>query len=303
MKKTIIFFLLTISATLLASGKDIPKICINPVADPTATFDSIWVDYDVTEGNLKGMKIHLSFSASGMKGVDAYVAVYFEYNDDLAGFLKDKNKKFESSEGDVAVYQSIKPAYDPAVYKNMELFMPYSELDLESGIYDLTMDVKLIYKQGGLIQWLTYHDFEYTKPGSPADVESATQADATFDSLWVDYNVTEEGKLGMRIHVKFTAINLKDIDCYMAVYFEKKNGEKIQGNNSAYRSKSGQLAVYKSIKPIYTSSVFSDLKLFMPYSEIKLGKGKFDLKLKADIILKNGDMVKHLKDHEFWLEQ
>jgi len=267
MKKIILLFTIVFSVAGNSFAKGVPKINLN-TADPSARFDSIWVDYDVSEGGVRGMKIHLSFSAYNMKGIDAYLAIYFEYNDDIAGFLKDKNKKFQSSEGDVAVYKSIKPAYDPAIYKDLQLFMPYNELDLEPGIYDLTMDVKLIYQAGGLLQWLTYHDFEYTKPGSPADVESATQADARLDKLWVDYNVTEDGKLGMRIHVKFTTMNLKDVDCYVAVYFEKKTGEKINGFNTAYSSKSGQLAVYKSLKPAYAESVYDDLKLFMPYSEI-----------------------------------
>ena len=271
--------------------------------EPSAAFDSIWVEYDVKEGEARGMKIHVAFSAYGMKDMDAYLAIYFKYNDDLAGFLKDKNKKFQSSEGDVAVYRSIKPAYDPAVYKDLSLFIPYNELDLEPGIYDLTMDVKLIYQKGGVLQWLTYYDFEYSKPGSPADVESTTKADVIFDKLWIDYNVTENGKLGMRVHVKFTAYNLKDVDCYVALYIEKKTGEKIDGISPEYRSKGGQLAVYKSLKPAYAEAVYKDVMLFMPYSEIKLGKGKYDLIMDANIILKNGDMIKHLEDHAFWIEQ
>lgn len=303
MKKNISFFVLSLVMVVNAIAADIPQKNWHKTTDPSTSFDSIWVDYDVKEGDVRGMMIHLSFSAYNMKEMDAYVAIYFEYNDDLAGFLKDKNKKFQSSEGDVAIYKSIKPAYDPAEYKDLQLFMPYSELDLEPGIYDLTMDAKLIYKQGGMIGRLTYYDFQYTKPGSPADVESNTQADATLDKLWIDYNVSEGGKTGMLIHISFTALNLKDIDSYVAVYFKKKNGEKIEGISSTYRSKSGQLAVYKSIKPAYIEAVYSDFKLFMPYSEIKLSKGKFDLKLDANLILKNGDLIKHLEDHEFWFEQ
>lgn len=270
---------------------------------PRASFDSIWVDYDITENNQRGMRIHLKFQTYEMKDMDSYVAIYFEYNDDLAGYLKDKNKNFGSSEGDVALYKSIKPAYDNAVYKDLQLFMPYTELDLEPGIYDLTMDVKLIYKQGGMIDRLTYYDFEYTKPGSPADVESTAKADATLHDMRIDYNVTEEGKKGMLIHINMTTYNLKDVDCYVAVYFETKKGTRIEGNSSAYRSKAGQLAVYKSIKPAYSEAVYKDLKLFMPYSEIKLGSGRHDLRLDASLILKNGDKITHLKDHEFWFEQ
>jgi hypothetical protein len=272
------------------------------LAEPSATFDSIWVDYDVTENEQLGMWIHLSFSTYGMKDMDAYVAIYFEYNDDMAGFLKDKNKKFQSTDGDVAVYKAIKPAYDPADYKDLQLFMPYSELDLEPGIYDLTMDTKIIRKQGGLIQWLTYYDFEYTKPGSPADEASPYKADAILDDLWVDYDVTENGKKGMRIHAKFTTYNLKDVDCFLGLYFEQKNGEKLEGT-TGYKSKSGQLAVYKSLKPAYAEAVYSDLQLFMPYSEITLPAGKYDLILKADLILKNGDLIKHLKNYDFWFSK
>ena len=302
MKKILFLTILGISTAAAANAAGTTGILFNR-ATPSATFDSIWVDYGITEGGALGMKVHVAFSAYGMKNMDAYLAIYFKYNDDLAGFLKDKNKKFQSSEGDVAVYQSIKPAYDPAVYKDIDIFVPYSELDLEPGIYDLTMDVKLIYQKGGVLQWLTYYDFEYTKPGSPADVESSAQADITFDKLWIDYNVKENGKEGMRIHVKFTALNLKDVDCLVALYFEKKTGEKIDGLNTDYRSKGGQLAVYKSLKPLYTEAVYDDLKIFMPYDEINLGKGRFELIMDANIILKNGDQIKHLEDHEFWFEQ
>jgi hypothetical protein len=272
-------------------------------AQPRATFDSLWVDYDVEQEGMRGMRIHLKFSTYNMKEMDAYVAIYFEYNDELAGYLKDKNGKFNSTEGDVALYRAIKPAYDPADYNDLQLFMPYSELDLEPGVYDLTMDAKIIYKAGGVISRLTYHDFEYTKPGSPADAVSAFKADARFEKLWVDYDVTESGVKGMRIHINFSIDNMKDVDGYVAVYFEKKNGEKILSETTGYRSKSGQLAVYKSIRPGYAEAVYTDLQLFMPYSAIKIPSGRHDLKMDVDIILKNGDMVKHLTDHEFWFER
>lgn len=302
MKKLICFLLFSILTVAIANAKKSPLAGYR-FAEPGAEFDSIWVDYGVREDNVLGMRIHLKFTAYGMKNTDGYLAIYFTYNDDIAGILKDKNNKFVSSVGDVAVYRSIKPAYDPAVYDDISVFMPYAELDLEPGEYDLTMDVKLIYKAGGEIAKLTYYDFEYSKPGSPADVESESKVDVTFEDLWIDYDVTEEGRKGMRIHVKFGIKNMKGVDAYVAVYFEKKNGESIEGLTSGYRSKNGQLAVYKSIKPAFDDAVYKDLTLFMPYSEINVPKGKHDLKLEADIILTNGDMVKNLTDREFWFER
>lgn len=302
MKKIICFVVISIATIASANAKKHSPLFTGR-DEPYATFDSIWVDYDIKEDDVLGMRIHLKFTAYGMKNMDAYLAIYYTYNDDIAGILKDKNNQFVSSAGDVAVYKSIKPGYDPAIYDDLSVFMPYSELDLEPGVYDLTMDVKLIYKAGGEISKLTYYDFEYSKPGSPADVESETKVDVTFEDMWVDYDVTENGKLGMRIHLKFTAFNMKGLDAYAAIYFEKKNGEKIEGINSGYRSKNGQLAVYKSIKPAYDEAVYKDLQLFMPYSEINVTKGKHDLKMDADIILTNGDMVKHLEEKTFWFER
>lgn len=302
MKKAIFFIFFSVATILTANAKKNPIHLIN-TTDPYATFDSIWVDYNIKENGILGMKIHVKFTAYGMKNMEGYLAIYYTYNDDIAGILKDKNNKFVSTDGDVAVYRSIKPAYDPAVYDDLGVFMPYSELDLEPGIYDLKMDVRLIYKAGGEISKLTYYDFEYTKPGSPADVESDKKTEVKFEDLWIDYDVKENGQNGMRIHLKFTAMNMKGIDGYAVIYVRKKNGEKVEGYSSEYRSKNGQMAVYKSIKPAYDEAVYKDLQLFMPYSEINIGKGKHDLKLDADIILVNGDLVKHLDEKDFWFER
>src|SRR3569832_2088325 len=102
MKKVHLLILLTLFTAFhaVATGKPV----VNLKADPSATFDSIWVDYDIKENDVLGMRIHISFSTYNMKDMDAYVAIYFEYNDDMAGFLKDHNNKYNSSEGDVAVY-------------------------------------------------------------------------------------------------------------------------------------------------------------------------------------------------------
>ena len=301
MKKTYCLIAFSFLTILMANAGNILNTNF-PFAKPNAKFDSIWVDYNIKEDDVLGMKIHLKFTAYEMKDLDAYVAVYFSYNDEMAGVLKDKNNKFVSTAGDVALYKSIKPGYDPAIYDDLVLFMPYRELDLEPGIYDLTMDVKLIYKEGGAIDRLTFYDFEYTKPGSPADAESVYKADVVFEDMWVDYDVMEKNKKGMLIHLKFSAKNMKGIDAQAAIYFQKKNGEKIEGGEG-YRSKSGQLAIYKDIKPAYDDAVYKDLQLFIPYSEFDIGKGKFDLRMKADIIYPSGTLIKHLKYIDFWFSR
>ena len=130
MKKLLCLFMFGMAVTGNSNANRSPEFC-RDLFEPRATFNKMWVDYDVTENGLKGMRLHIKFTVYDMLNMDAYMAVYFEYNDERGGLLKDKNGKFNSTAGDVALYQSIKPAYNPANYEDLQLFMPYSELELD----------------------------------------------------------------------------------------------------------------------------------------------------------------------------
>jgi hypothetical protein len=126
---------------------------------------------------------------------------------------------------------------------------------------------------------------------------------AALEKIWVDYNVRENGRLGMRIHVKFSVYNMKNVDSQLAVYFEKADGTKLKSTNKKFSSKDGQVAAYRALKPGYDGTVYKDLEVFMPYEELKLGRGKYDLKMDADVIYENGDLVEHLGYHDFQYEK
>jgi len=278
---------------------------INKADAPSATFDKLWIDYNVYDGGVKGMRIHVKFTAYDMYNMDAYLAIYFQYDDEVGGWLKDKNNKYNSSEGEVAVYKNIKPLYNPAVYDNLDVFMPYDELDLDPGEYDLALDVKIIYKAGGLISKLTTYYFDYSEPGSTTTTGGApgSKITATFKEMWVDFDIYQDNQKGMKIHAKFSVANMKNIDGYLALYFETKDGVRLKSNNTNYRSSSGQLAVYQLVVPSYDETDYNDLALFIPYSEINVASGRNDLKIDADLIYKAGGMIQHLKYYDFWINK
>ena len=157
-------------------------------------------------------------------------------------------------------------------------------------------------------------DYRYRNPEpvKPAPVvkeepskepRKSNEPDAEFEKIWVDYNVRENGRLGMRIHVKFSVYNMKDVDSQLAVYFEKSDGTKLKTTGKKFSSKDGQVAVFRALKPGYDDTIYKDLEVFMPYDEFKLGKGKYDLKMDADVIYENGDLVEHLGYHDFQYEK
>lgn len=135
------------------------------------------------------------------------------------------------------------------------------------------------------------------------DTTRKTNASAKYYKTWVDYNVTEDGRTGMRIHVKFAVSNMKDENAYLAVYFEKENGTKLTTNNLKYSSKSGQVAVFRQLKPSYDETIYDDVELFMPYEELNLGVGEYNLKMDVDVIYEDGGLVKHLDYYGFWYKE
>ena len=103
----------------------------------------------------------------------------------------------------------------------------------------------------------------------------------------------------MRVHTKLNIKNMVGVETYLAVYFEKQNGEKLYSDNEKYRSKGGQAAVYKSFNPPYESSDYNDVVAFIPYEEFNLSRGDWDLRVHADVIYPDGELVKHLNYYPF----
>lgn len=272
--------------------------------EPRATFDRMWVDYDVTQSGQKGMRIHLKFTVYDLKDTNCLVGVYFQ--DKNGTPLKDYNKKYYTTQGNVAVTKPLTPGYNPAVYEDLQLFMPYDELDLLDGTYNLQMDVDLLYNDGEMITHLTTYPFNYTRGNrtttTTTTTNNTTKPSGTLGRVWVDYDIVQNGLKGMRIHVKFTARNMKGVDSYLAVYVQKRDGTPLRTNNSAYSSKSGDVAVYYSINPGYDPAEYSDAQLFIPYEELNLNRGRHDLKFDVDLIYKNGDLIEHLGYHDFWYD-
>ncbi len=290
------------NALIIAIRENGPYVAPTPTprtsSKPSALFKKLWIDYDAKEGTETGLRIHVKFTVYGMKNLPSYVAVYFKDKD--GDYLKDDNGKFKSSSGEVAVYRELDVGYDPGDYNDLTLFMPFSELDLSDGNYDLGMDVKLIYKAGGLIQELTTKEFTY-KQGDAVTKKGAVTAKVK--RVWADYNVTEEGRKGMRLHVNFEVTGLKGIDSMVSARVQKSNGDFLKNDSADYGNDEGLLVVKFAMKPGFDTTVFEDADLFVPYNEINAPKGKSDLKFDIDLNYEDGTLIQHLDFYPFQFDR
>ena len=125
---------------------------------------------------------------------------------------------------------------------------------------------------------LTPTDTLPEKSGTSPQVSSGR-----INDIWVDYDVVQLGRDGMLIHVKFQVDGLLNIPCVIGAYFYTESGEQLMDVNGAYVSEGGQVLSYQEFTPVYPSAVFNDFELFMPYDELDLPDGDYELKFSVSI--------------------
>lgn len=134
-------------------------------------------------------------------------------------------------------------------------------------------------------------------------VKTDAEPRATIDRIWVDFNVQEGGKIGMRVHTAFTAYNLKGRQVYLALYFSKADGTPLKTSNARYATTSGQTAGFMLLEPAYDESYYKDVEIFIPYQEFNLAPGKYNLQIDASLIYKGGGLISHLDYYDFEYEK
>lgn len=128
---------------------------------PSAEIKNVWVDYDVWEDDLFGMRIHTSFNAYNLKGEYCEISSYFYF--DSGESLKDFNQEYRDTDGNIAASEYFTPDYVDATYSDVPIFLPYEELHMSPGSYNLTFNVAIWHDQEKLAEseWIY---FNYTQP-------------------------------------------------------------------------------------------------------------------------------------------
>lgn len=117
--------------------------------DPEAVYEGARVVHNVTVGGEKGMRVHANFRVRYGQDVPCMLIAYFYFDDEDGKPLKTTDPKYSTKSGNVYAHVNFTPAYDPAVYKDLQLFVPYSALNMESGDeYDLKFYLALYDEEG-----------------------------------------------------------------------------------------------------------------------------------------------------------
>lgn len=116
------------------TNKPTPTTPVSPpvqVNAPLFSFSNVDVDFEGYNEQTEqdGMTFISDFKVKNGLKQEFTMAIYFYEANNTP--LKDSNKKFYSTTGQVAVFRKFTPAYVDTVYNKFEMFIPYEELELE----------------------------------------------------------------------------------------------------------------------------------------------------------------------------
>ncbi|WP_340074974.1 hypothetical protein [Leptobacterium sp. I13] len=155
------FYNIKLTEAVISGGGDSSSGSFTNSKVASATYKNAWLDKGVYENGKYGIRVHVSFSVENMTNKRGQITVRFMDEDDE--FLSTTNSSFANKNGDIAVFKSIYPSSDNANYSDIEVFMPYDELNLPVGTHNLKCDIDLIDDKGNLVKHFALKDFTYYK--------------------------------------------------------------------------------------------------------------------------------------------
>ena len=119
---------------------------------------------------------------------------------------------------------------------------------------------------------------------APMSIDSAfAQVDGDIVSVTVDHNVYQNGDSGMHINVDFDVYGMRGEVGKAVAYFYYDNGTPLRDLNDRFNTVTGAVAVSTEFEPRWANTVYTDLEIFMPYDELHMDDGDFELKLRVQL--------------------
>ncbi len=249
------------------------------VTEARAELVEVWLEHNQMEDGENGMLIHATFDVDGMRNRRLGITAFFKQDGEL---LRDTSGDYAAAGGEVATWDTLLPRRNITTYEDFTLFMPYRELDLAPGYYELTTVLRLWnFDNETILAESEPIPFTYTLP-EPALTDTGAPT-GTVEVGQIDHNVLENDLLGMRIHLRVNVLNLNGVDCQAVAYFEYAEGGNLQDFDETYQDAAGNVAATVDFAPLYDNTVYADMTLFMPYAQLHMAPGTYDLRFSVTL--------------------
>lgn len=118
--------------------------------------------------------------------------------------------------------------------------------------------------------------------------------------VWVEHNVFYNGAKGMKIHVSYDVVNMKDKYVYLYTYYYYSDN-----STPLMNSYGSNLSISSSGVAPYESTTFNDSWHFMPYTNLNMRPGYGSIDLSFDVVIKdgNGNQLDRNENNRFTLTE
>lgn len=131
---------------------------------------------------------------------------------------------------------------------------------------------------------------ELIEKGTPeTPVATPSGPSAELSDITLEHGVTKNGTRGMNIHVKCTIRNMVNKEGTCIAYFYNADGNALKDVNGKYNTVSGKVCCTQKYTPMMQVTEYTDICLFMPYTELHQSSGNHNLKLFVSIFDNNGN--------------
>lgn len=169
-------------------------ICV-VMSAASVTFKKIWLEHNVMQNGVKGMKVHVAFDISGMKGQNCKAIAYFDHPKGTG--VKDRNGRYCTTDGNVCSSTQFTPGYPNSTYSNLSIFIPNSELHLLSGKRTYYTIVFIQMPNGKFLANSDYASFDGTGSSQPNSNQYAKNSNKNNNSSRTIQTWREELGYGM----------------------------------------------------------------------------------------------------------
>ena len=120
----------------------------NTSSSAYATIHKAWIEHNVYENGVKGMRVHVKFDAYNV--LEHKVGIVLHFRNSTGEELKDYNGKYVDTGGKVAHSDNTTASYTNTTWNDFTLFFPYSELHISSGSKNINLTAEI-----GVYDWTT----------------------------------------------------------------------------------------------------------------------------------------------------
>lgn len=120
-------------------------------------------------------------------------------------------------------------------------------------------------------------------PDSRRAIPAPQNAGATIEQVIVENYAIWSSKEGAIIHVRFTTTNLENVKSRLAAHFYDATGQALKDFNNTYADIGGNVSLGEVFIPRYQQTGYTDVPLFIPYDELHLAPGTYQLKVTVGV--------------------